>query len=55
MGKEFNNLTEEQLCDLMCGGPEPEPEEDDSLVIDVDNETDAIPDSLKSCEKWLCR
>lgn len=22
MGKEFTNLTEEDLCDLMCGGPE---------------------------------
>lgn len=27
MGKEFTNLTEEELCDLMCGGPE-EDEED---------------------------
>ena len=24
MGKVFENLTEEELCDLMCGGPEPE-------------------------------
>lgn len=22
MGKEFTNLTDEELCDLMCGGPE---------------------------------
>ena len=21
-GKEFNNLTEEEMCDLMCGDPE---------------------------------
>ena len=28
MGKEFTNLTEEDLCDLMCGGPEEEPCED---------------------------
>jgi hypothetical protein len=32
MGKEFVNLTEEDLCDLMCGGPEPEPDEDDYCV-----------------------
>lgn len=24
MGKEFYNLTPEQLCDLMCGKPEKE-------------------------------
>lgn len=24
MGKEFTNLTEADLCDLMCGDPEPE-------------------------------
>jgi len=24
MGKEFTNLTEEELCDLMCGQPEDE-------------------------------
>lgn len=24
MGKEFTNLTEEELCDLMCGKPEEE-------------------------------
>lgn len=29
MGMEFRNLTCEELCDLMCGGPEPEYEEDD--------------------------
>lgn len=28
MGMEFRNLTPEQLCDLMCGGPE-EPEENE--------------------------
>ena len=28
MGKEFTNLTEEDLCDLMCGGPEEEPCDD---------------------------
>lgn len=28
MGMEFINLTEEELCDLMCGGPE-EDEEDE--------------------------
>lgn len=28
MGMEFTNLTEEELCDLMCGKPE-EDEEDE--------------------------
>lgn len=27
MGKEFTNLTEEELCDLMCGGPEEDEDE----------------------------
>ena len=26
MGMEFTNLTEEELCDLMCGKPEEEEE-----------------------------
>lgn len=29
MGMTFENLTIEQLCDLMCGDPEPEEEEED--------------------------
>ena len=28
MGMTFENLTEEELCDLMCGGPEEESEEE---------------------------
>jgi hypothetical protein len=28
MGQTFENLTDEELCDLMCGGPEPEPEDE---------------------------
>ncbi len=28
MGMEFTNLTIEDLCELMCGSPEPEYEED---------------------------
>lgn len=27
MGMEFTNLTEEELCDLMCGKPEEEEED----------------------------
>lgn len=27
MGKEFYNLTDEELCELMCGGPEDDGEE----------------------------
>lgn len=29
MGAEFTNLTEEELCDLMCGKPEEDEEEED--------------------------
>ena len=29
MGMTFYNLTPEELCDLMCGDPEEEQEEDD--------------------------
>ena len=29
MGKTFEDLTWEDLCDLMCGGPEDEEEEDE--------------------------
>ena len=29
MGKTFENLTWEELCDLMCGEPEEDCEEDD--------------------------
>ena len=28
MGAVFENLTEEELCDLMCGKPEEEEEDD---------------------------
>lgn len=28
MGKEFTNLTEEELCDLICGGPEEDEDEE---------------------------
>lgn len=30
MGKEFIGLTEEELCDLMCGDPEEEMEDEDN-------------------------
>ncbi len=30
MGMEFTNLTEEQLCDLMCGKPEEDEEEEEN-------------------------
>lgn len=29
MGMEFTNLTEEELCDLMCGKPEEEEDENE--------------------------
>ena len=31
MGKTFENLTWEELCDLMCGKPEDDEEEEDDL------------------------
>ena len=31
--REMSNLTEEQLCDLMCGGPEEDPEDMDPREI----------------------
>lgn len=34
MGMVFENLTEEELCDLMCGGPEEDFEEDFGDEID---------------------
>lgn len=30
MGMEFTNLTEEELCDLMCGKPEEDEEDGNS-------------------------
>lgn len=33
MGAVFENLTEEELCDLMCGGPEDEWENDETSEI----------------------
>lgn len=33
MGMTFENLTEEQLCDLMCGEPEEEEEEVGNYVV----------------------
>lgn len=33
MGAVFEKLTEEEICDLMCGGPEDEQEEDESEEI----------------------
>ena len=29
MGMTFENLTEEELCDLMCGGPEEDTEDEE--------------------------
>lgn len=37
MGMTFENLTEEQLCDLMCGCPE-EDEEDEEDALDNDED-----------------
>jgi len=34
MGKEFTDLTWDELCDLMCGGPEDDG--DDELIIPLE-------------------
>ena len=33
MGKEFTNLTEEELCDLMCGKPEEDEEDEETPEV----------------------
>lgn len=45
MGMIFENLTEEELCDLMCGGPEEDFEED----------FDEATDNYYGSEFWLTR
>lgn len=32
MGAVFENLTEEELCDLMCGKPEDDEEDEEDVV-----------------------
>lgn len=34
MGKEFNNLTIEEMCDLMCGKPEKDYEDEDEPIVE---------------------
>ena len=38
MGQTFENLTWDDLCDLMCGAPEEDFEEDDSDCADMSSE-----------------
>ena len=60
MGKTFENLTEEELCDLMCGGPEEDPEEDNDwknnesslLIIDENTDPDLYKEILSSIRKY---
>ena len=52
MGKTFEELTWEELCDLMCGKPEDEGGENDSkdnLLFNVSNRD--VGDRLLSREK----
>ena len=54
MGKTFENLTWDDLCDLMCGRPEDDPEggEDDNkdnISINTDNRD--VVNRLHSREK----
>lgn len=37
MGKTFENLTWDDLCDLMCGDPEDDEDEDFDSGDDTDN------------------
>ena len=51
MGKVFENLTDEELCDLMCGGPE---DDFDSELIYCKNCIHAKPKqglSIQYCGK----
>lgn len=32
MGAEFNNLTEEDMCNMMCGGPE---DKEDAIIDEI--------------------
>lgn len=45
MGKTFENLTWDDLCDLMCGGPEDNEDED------FDNDVDAGNDDRQQISK----
>ena len=42
MGEVFENLTQEDLCDLMCGTPEKEPDESEEFAADNDLEDGTI-------------
>ena len=44
MGKTFQNLTWDDLCDLMCGGPE----EDEDITRDAVGRDDTESDGDKS-------
>lgn len=68
MGMVFENLTEEELCDLMCGDPEEEPEESDweddkineayetnVLNIDEHNNPDLYQEMLNTIRKYRAK
>ena len=61
MGAVFENLTEEEMCDLMCGEPEDESKEkkytfafSGELVIIADSEEEAYrrADDLLATTQW---
>jgi len=41
MGKTFYDLTDEELCELMCGGPEDDGEEQFKECDEVDKRNEA--------------
>lgn len=54
MGAVFENLTEEEMCDLMCGGPEDELEDDESEEIigtqrSMSDPVSKVEMALKNC------
>jgi len=57
MGKTFTNLTWDDLCDLMCGGPEEEWEDDTAEELAEDKYEDRDGEDIggdpvrEECEK----
>lgn len=46
MGKEFTGLTCEQLCDLMCGDPEEDYDEEEESWLKVAEAENAVAEQM---------